>query len=377
VPDSALRFRRSPYLVTYWRGRCFFVYNYVTHRERLLPPATTEVLNFFDEGRTAIELAARTGLSPTAAEETIARLVEADALEREDRPRSARESAMERWGSWNPAAGFFHSATRDVFFVDPREGNQRLREKAAAVPLPPAVKRYPRARTRQLSRVSAGSEFPRVLLARRTWRQFSKRLLPFDALSTLLGLTGGIQHWATAPGQGKLPLKTSPSGGARHPIELYVWARRVENLTPGLYHYAPDRHRVELLKGGPQPASAGRYLPGQFWYDDAPAIVFFSAVYARYLWKYTYARAYRATLIEAGHQCQTFCLIATWLRLAPFCSMALADSEVEADLGLDGVSESVLYAAGVGIRPRGSTVRSHAPGSTPIRIRTNPLIVQR
>ena len=33
--------------------------------------------------------------------------------------------------------------------------------------------------------------------------------------------------------------------------------------------------------------------------------------------------------------------------------MALADSPIEADLGIDGVSESVLYAAGVGVRPDG------------------------
>ena len=78
--------------------------------------------------------------------------------------------------------------------------------------------------------------------------------------------------------------------------------------------------------------------------------MFFAALYERYQWKYADARAYRATLIEAGHQCQTFCLVATWLGLAPFCSMALDDSRIEQDLGIDGVSEIALYAAGVGAR---------------------------
>ena len=58
-------------------------------------------------------------------------------------------------------------------------------------------------------------------------------------------------------------------------------------------------------------------------------------------------------LLEAGHVCQTFCLVATWLGLAPFCTMALADSRVEKDLGVDGITESVIYAAGVGSRPAG------------------------
>ena len=60
-----------------------------------------------------------------------------------------------------------------------------------------------------------------------------------------------------------------------------------------------------------------------------------------------------AVLAESGHLCQTFCLVATWLGLAPFCTMALADSRIERDLEIDGVSESIIYAAGVGSRPKG------------------------
>ena len=151
--------------------------------------------------------------------------------------------------------------------------------------------------------------------------------------------TGGIHHWAKVGGQPDLPLKTSPSGGSRHPIEIYVWARRVAGLPAGLYHYACDRHQLELVRRQRSRVSAQRYLPTQFLNQSAPAIVFFSAVYERYQWKYGDPRAYRATLIEVGHQCQTFCLAATSLGLAPFCAMALADSEIESDLGLDGVSE--------------------------------------
>ena len=77
-----------------------------------------------------------------------------------------------------------------------------------------------------------------------------------------------------------------------------------------------------------------------------------TAVFPRVHWKYEASRAYRMVLIEAGHLCQTFCLTATWLGLAPFCTMSLADSKIEQDLGIDGVNESVIYVAGVGARPR-------------------------
>lgn len=371
------RFRRSRHLVSYWRGRWFFVYNYATGSERTLPAATATHLDFFDAWRTQAEFAAHAGLSTTTAKRTIAALVKDDFLQSSVARQSPRESAMDRWGPWNPSAGFFHSATRDVRFIDPIEGDRLLRQKAQAVPVPSRSKRYPGARTLDLPRIQAVSEFPQVLLSRRTWRQFSKRPLPMEALAVLLGLTGGIHEWTNVKGQAELPMKTSPSGGSRHPIEIYVWARRVEGLAPGLYHYAGDRHRLELLKAHRQPVSVKRYMPTQFWYEGAAVIVFFSAVYERYLWKYTYPRAYRATLIETGHQCQTFCLAATWLGLAPFCTMALADSEIEGDLGLDGISESVLYAAGVGVRPPGDAVRSKPAGFPPARVRPNHRVVER
>jgi nitroreductase len=86
-------------------------------------------------------------------------------------------------------------------------------------------------------------------------------------------------------------------------------------------------------------------------------------------------------LLEAGHACQTFCLVATRLGLAPFCTMAFADSRVEADLGVDGVTESVLYAAGVGRPPvRGLRTKTDttaprpaaAPAASASRARRRP-----
>ncbi|HWY72768.1 MAG TPA: nitroreductase family protein, partial [Burkholderiaceae bacterium] len=60
-------------------------------------------------------------------------------------------------------------------------------------------------------------------------------------------------------------------------------------------------------------------------------------------------RAYRVVLLDAGHLCQTFCLTATRIGLAPFSTAALKDTLIEQDLGIDGISESVLYVAGVGL----------------------------
>jgi SagB-type dehydrogenase family enzyme len=172
-------------------------------------------------------------------------------------------------------------------------------------------------------------------------------------------------------GWGKMALKTAPSGGARHSIEAYVLVRRVEGMAPGLYHYQPASHQLHAIRE--QTARASRaailaYLPRQTFYGNASAVVLMTTVFARVQWRYAFARAYRTVLAEAGHHCQSFCLTATWLGLAPFCTMALADSRIERDLGIDGVRESVLYAAGVGPRPDGTSWAPWPrPGAAPAR----------
>jgi SagB-type dehydrogenase family enzyme len=369
----SVRFRRSPHLVSYWKEGALAVRNYETGITVLVPPLAVQLLDLFDDWQPA-SVVAPLGLSVADAKRALGDLENATLLQRSNGT-TRRASAMDMWQPWNPAAGFFHMSTRDVRFLDPIETSKALRRKARTIPPPAPIKRYPGARRYQLPRIRSDGEFARVLLERRTWRQFAKRAVALNDLAALLGLTGGIQQWVSLRGQGDLALKTSPSGGARHPIELYVCARRVDGLPSGLYHYDGSRHRLNLLTAHSRRVRVQRYLPTQFWYEGAAVLVFFTAVTSRYLWKYTYARAYRALLIEAGHQCQTFCLVATSLGLAPFCSMALADSRIEQDLGLDGVSESVLYAAGVGARPAGVSPSIPA-GFRPLDVRLNTRVMQ-
>jgi SagB-type dehydrogenase family enzyme len=134
----------------------------------------------------------------------------------------------------------------------------------------------------------------------------------------------------------------------------------VKGLTSGIYHYRADRHELERLSGVVR--NLVEYLPTQTWFNGAAALVLMTAVFPRVQWKYSFPRAYRVVLADAGHVCQNFCLTATWLGLAPFCSMALADSRIEKDLGIDGVTESVVYAAGVGARPRIASRNDFDPG---------------
>jgi len=195
----------------------------------------------------------------------------------------------------------------------------------------------------------ASDTFFETLHARRTHREFARGEVSLRNISKLLQTTWGVQGYFHTDVFGKLPYKTSPSGGARHPGEVYLMALRVEGLERGVYHYQARDNRLARLPGRATPRMASAYCADQSYCAKAAALFIMTAVFGRTMWKYGRARAYRVVLLETGHLCQTFCLSATRLGLAPFSTAALKDSLIEKDLGLDGISESVLYVAGVGL----------------------------
>jgi len=258
------------------------------------------------------------------------------------------------WSDWLPQASF-HFATKDVEYLDPPPG--LFRRYLAESPQPPLLKKYGKARHTQLLREpTQESEFPRVLLARKTHREFSRGPIPLNVISKLLYYTWGVTGRIDAPPFGSLFHKTSPSGGARHPGEVYLLAMRVGGLARGLYHYDGLHHTLAKLRSVPAIKKSIAYAAGQEFVGDASALFIMTAVFPRTQWKYRFARTYRVVLLETGHLCQTFCLVATWLGLAPFCTAAFQDSLIERELGLDGIRESVLYLAGAGTLPAGKVL---------------------
>lgn len=360
-------------MVCYWSNGQFLLHNYAFQSRTAAGPLACEILDFFEDWRPVSALFERKRrYPPVGLADLVLALVRARLLQRSDQPPAPEEAAMSRFDRWNPAAGFFHSATKDVTFRTIKEGERALRRQARTWPMPDPIKRYPEAKRVNLGAVDSSTATAQAFLGRRSWRQFGNGKIPLPTFGTLLGLTAGVQKWLTASSGQRVALKTSPSGGARHPIELYALAWGIEGLPKGLYHYAADTHELELVKRGLGSSRVVKYLPHADYWSDACAVILFSAVFERDIWRYPYSRAYRAPFIEAGHLCQTFLVVASDFGLAPFCAMALADSVIERELGIDGVSESVLYAAGVGVRPPGPESATEPRGFKPPKVDVNP-----
>jgi SagB-type dehydrogenase family enzyme len=350
--QRTIRLRRARCLFLYWRDGRLFLHNFAKRVTVSGRPITCEVLDFFGEWRSYKEAIAHfAGYRPRSVRSAVTQLVKHGLLLPKDSPEAVQDSRIAKeWSDWLPE-GSFHFSTKDVPYVD-RSGwsLDRLKSIMPKTPQPKFVKTVKGvAKVSLPARPSSDSEFIRVLMARKTHRRFSDKELKLETVSQLLSLVWGVNGYLYSPRFGKLLHKTSPSAGARHPGEVYLMALRVKGLKPGLYHYHPAHHRLEMISTNATREKAWLYCARQHFVRNAAALFLMTAVFPRTMWKYQHARAYRVVLLDAGHLCQTFCLVATWLGLAPFCTAALKDTLIEEDLGIDGIRESVLYVAGVGL----------------------------
>lgn len=175
---------------------------------------------------------------------------------------------------------------------------------------------------------------------RRSLRDYREGLISQEALSALLHAAQGI----TEP---SYPKRAVPSAGALYPIEVYVSVQRVENLSPGLYHYAVREHALEYLKADVRRPLTVACLD-QEHVATAAAVFILTAIFQRERWKYK-GRAYRYILMEAGHVGQNIYLAATALGLGACAIGAFYDDMLNELLGVDGDEEAALYVLTVGI----------------------------
>ena len=347
----APRLRRARSLQAYWKGGDLVIENFVTRVAVSAATGIIEILSFFEDWKPPAALAKTLSqYTPQSVTRALRELVAHSLLVEEGSTAAREDEAVATvWQHWLPH-GAFHFATKDAPFASPRQWARMARAFRAVAPQPPLSKSYPsHPRTALPSPSVPSDDFLRVLLARKTHRDYSGQSLPLALLSSLLHYTWGAMGTIDSPNFGPLLHKTSPSGGARHPAECYVAALDVDGLPAGLYHYNHVDHVLERLRSGRMRDEVLRLTLGQKHVGNANAVCFMTAVFPRTMYKYRSPRAYRIVSLETGHLAQTFCLVATWLGLAPFTTAAVSDTGIERALGIDGVSESVLYVAGVGM----------------------------
>ncbi|HPN03382.1 MAG TPA: SagB/ThcOx family dehydrogenase [Rectinema sp.] len=179
-----------------------------------------------------------------------------------------------------------------------------------------------------------------LLNNRKSRRKYTEEPLAIEELSYLLWAIEGVKE-----NRDKFSFRTTPSGGARHPLDVYIFAHKVEGLNVGLYRYLPVEHELVLERQGDDSVALDEALNGQFW--NAACVVMWAAVPYRSEWRYGKA-AYKLVALDTGHSCQNLYLACESLGLGT-CAIGAYDQErLDAYLGLDGEEMFAIYAAPVG-----------------------------
>ncbi|HEY9069290.1 MAG TPA: SagB/ThcOx family dehydrogenase [Candidatus Ozemobacteraceae bacterium] len=173
-------------------------------------------------------------------------------------------------------------------------------------------------------------------------RAYKPAPVTIDQLSFLLWASGGPRCRESG-----ILKRTVPSAGGLYPIETYLVVNDVTGLEPGIYHYAVRTHALERIVDGKRGDDLAHAALEQNQCRGAAVVFVWSAVFGRTTWKYG-QRGLRYVYLDAGHVSHAVALSAASLGLGTCQLAALFDDEVNALLGLDGHTESVIYMTSVG-----------------------------
>lgn len=343
--------RRSPHIVMYFRRGRLVVENYITRRSFQIDLDTLTLLRYFSTWRTASQTLQALGeYTRESIFHSIQNLKDCGLLITKGSDQDKLEARFGKEWLWPTASRYYHFSTK---IDDPHNTSEEIEQYYSrylkGTRQPPIYKSYPGRRKIRLLKGS-GTEAPffGTLRRRQTTREFSGKPISFNEMSKLVYHSWGrISSYKTRE-FGELLHKTSPSAGARHPIETYAIVNNIEGIGPGIYHYSVRDHSLELLKAGDFRDRCVALTAGHSWTRNASVLFVMTAVVERTAWKYRAPRVYRAFLLDAGHLSQSFLLIATALKLGAFCIGIVRDTLIEEELNLDGISETVLFVVGVG-----------------------------
>ncbi len=232
----------------------------------------------------------------------------------------------------------YHRETRYRRGAMPRGGLNWAHEPSPYKEFPHLLKHY---QIRPLDQRS-GKPIWEVIGQRRSMREFSRQSITFSELSQMVWATQGITSNARGFG-----FRATPSAGALYPIETYMVVNRVEEMSPGIYHYNVKKAELVLLKEGDFGSDLCHAGLGQEMLEEAASVFIWTAVVERSKWKYR-ERAYRYVYMDVGHIGQNLYLAATALNLGCCTVGAFFDEEVDHLIGVDGKEEISVYLGAIG-----------------------------
>lgn len=255
---------------------------------------------------------------------------------------------------WNDALDYF-IAIKDYPFLDyesteARNVDNGLMDKYIKTdPVPPIYKEYKNAKKIPLERnfSSLNDIDLRTLLFEKVFdHESGKEPLTKTQISNVLFNTFGEMGTVEFPVQGEFLLKTSPSGGARHPIEAYMISLDT-GFPTGIYHYSVKTNSLEEISSEVDVSEINDII---YKLNTGPqfsikAVIVFSAIFPRSMWRYREPRSYRVILHDLGHILETMKIISKAFNIKTYFGHGFHESRLANLLNISGQEEAILHYA--------------------------------
>ncbi|MFL5665764.1 MAG: SagB family peptide dehydrogenase [Ktedonobacteraceae bacterium] len=310
------RYRRNPHLLMQWGDdKRIDALNIMTGRHYRLDPTVISLLSNLSQPRTLAELATEIPSLTKQLPGLLDKLHAADLIQIE--ASESTDSSDHLWSSYELAMHI--QASGIVTISHPGRSAPSARKEIVA--------------TRRISLASLPLDIPssrglsvsEALHRRQSIRHYSEDAITLSELSVFLTTSAQVINFI-GPEHNQTTHRPSPSGGARHSLELYVLCRNVTDLSPAVYYYDPFNNELAELEQW----NAGlddllyRLVCAPAMLTRPPDVaIYITSVVGRVFCKYKgngLALIYRDT----GCLLQSMYLVATDLALAP-CAIAMMD----------------------------------------------------
>lgn len=208
-------------------------------------------------------------------------------------------------------------------------------------------KQYSRLKHVALPDVSKSVEEPRGLIKKRaSFRDFSEKPIDKATLSEILYYSSSVIR--PNPFDNDNPYRAYPSAGAKYPLEIYPLVLFGKDIDPGLYHYSPIMHNLEVLSQSIKKEEISAiWIKEQSWFKKAAVLLIITSTFHRTTDKYG-ERGVMFPYIEAGHLAQNVYLIATSLGIGCCAIGMLNDNFVIKLLDINSREEYPIYYLALG-----------------------------
>lgn len=169
-----------------------------------------------------------------------------------------------------------------------------------------------------------------TLQKRRSIRKYSDDPLTMEEVSQILWAAYGLtKPYPDGPAFLRGGLKTAPSAGARYPLEIYLVAGNVTELSTGIYKYRAEDHSIFKISDGDIRKELAEAALDQPWVLEAPASLVYSAVFSRTTDTYGDRGRERYVCMDLGHSAENVYLQAVALDMGTVAIGAFSDIKVK------------------------------------------------